>query len=70
MRLSEHNLPIYWGLTLAVGAGLVIVLLVLGRGTTFDKKRFVWVALEAACYALVMRLAAGMAVGSLPLAGG
>jgi hypothetical protein len=70
IALSERNLTIYWGLTLAIGASLVGILWVLGRGKTFERKRFMLVAVEGVLYAMVMRAAGAWAVGSLPLAAG
>jgi hypothetical protein len=68
--LVDHNLLAYTGLTLGIGAALVIVLLVFGDRTALDKKRFLFIALEAALYAFLMRGAASYAVGSLALAKG
>jgi hypothetical protein len=65
--LAESNIMIYWGITLAVGAGMVAVLMVLGRGAAFEPKRFVLVMIEGVAYAMLMRLAAAYVVGSLPL---
>jgi hypothetical protein len=67
--LAHRHIAVYWGITLAIGAGMVVILYVLGRGKTFERKRFMFVAVEGVLYAVVMRLAAGYAVGSLPLAG-
>jgi membrane protease YdiL (CAAX protease family) len=67
VRLAEHNVIVYWGLTLCVGLGLVAVLKVLGRGEAFDGWRFAVVAGEGVAYAVLMRAAAAAAVGSLPL---
>jgi len=65
--LANQSLALYAGLTLAVGAGMVAVLVTLGRGHAFDKKRFAFVALEGALYAILMRFAGAYAVGSLRL---
>ena len=67
-KLAERSLPVYWAITAAIGVGLVVVLLVLGRGQSFSKKRFGWLLLEASAYAFAMRIIAGVAVGALPLA--
>ncbi len=64
---AESNIMIYWGITLAVGTGMVAILMVLGRGHAFDAKRFVLVMIEGVAYAMLMRLAAAYVVGSLPL---
>lgn len=68
--LADRHILIYWGLTLAIGAALVAVFAVLGKGQVFETQRFVMIALEGVAYAFVMRLAAGRAVGVLPLAAG
>jgi len=67
IRLAESNIMIYWGITLAVCAGMVAVLYVLGRDDAFDPKRFLLIIIEGIAYALIMRFAAGYAVGALPL---
>jgi len=67
IKLAESNIMIYWGITLAVGVGMVAVLMVLGRGDAVDPKRFLLVIIEGIAYALLMRLAAGYVVGALPL---
>lgn len=67
--LADRHILIYWGITLAIGAGLVAVFAILGKGQVFETQRFVMMALEGVAYAFVMRLAAGHAVGALPLAG-
>jgi hypothetical protein len=68
IQLAEHNLHVYWGITLAIGASMVATLWVLGRGEAFEAKRFVLVASEGVIYAVLMRGAAAYAVGALPLA--
>lgn len=67
-ELAENHLVIYWGLTLAIGAGIVAVLWVLGQRDTFDRRRFFYIALEGVLYAFLMRAAAFYVVGSIPLA--
>src|SRR5690606_25745529 len=57
----------YWACTLAIGFGMAALLWLAGRGETFDKRRFVLVAIEGVLFAMVMRYAAGYAVGSLAL---
>jgi hypothetical protein len=68
--LADRHILIYWGITLAIGAGLVAVFALLGKGQVFETHRFVMIALEGIAYAFVMRLCAVRAVGSLPLAAG
>ena len=65
--LANESLLLYSGLTLAVGAALVAVLVTIGRGQAFDKGRFAFVAIEGTLYAAVMRAAGAYAVGSLRL---
>lgn len=66
-RLAEGHIGIYWATTLALGLGLATMLWLAGRGETFDTRRFLLVAIEGVLFALLMRYAAGYAVGSLPL---
>jgi hypothetical protein len=65
--LASASLLTYAGLTLAIGAAFVMVLIVLGRGKALDKRRFLYIALEGALYAILMRFAGAYAVGSLRL---
>jgi hypothetical protein len=65
--LANQSMPLYAGLTLAVGAALVAVLVTLGRGQSLDKGRFAYVAIEGALYAVLMRFAGAYVVGSLRL---
>jgi hypothetical protein len=65
--LANQSILLYAGLTLAVGAALVAVLVTIGRGQALDKRRFAWVAIEGALYAVLMRFAGAYAVGSLRL---
>jgi membrane protease YdiL (CAAX protease family) len=69
VRLAENSVVVYWGLTLALGAAMATVLLLVGRGQAFEKKRFLLVLVEGVVYATVMRGAAAWAVGSLPMGG-
>ncbi len=69
-ELAEHHIALYWGITLAIGFGLVAACFVLGRGEAFDRRRFFLVALEGVLYAMLMRMAGAYAVGALPLAAG
>ena len=65
--LAHQSLPLYAGLTLAVGAAMVAVLVTLGRGKALHKKRFAFIAVEGALYAVLMRFAGAYVVGSLRL---
>ncbi len=65
--LARQSLPLYAGMTLAIGAAFVVVLAVLGRGKALEGKRFALIALEGALYAALMRLAGAYVVGSLRL---
>jgi hypothetical protein len=58
---------LYAGFTLAIGAAMVAVLVTLGRGHAFDKRRFLLVAVEGTLYAVLMRFAGAYVVGSLRL---
>ncbi|WP_437991378.1 CPBP family glutamic-type intramembrane protease [Sorangium sp. So ce145] len=65
--LAKHSLPLYAGLTVAVGAAFVLVLSILGRGHALQTKRFALLAVEGALYAILMRFAGAYVVGSLRL---
>ncbi len=68
--LSNQSLPAYGGLTVAIGALFVGILVVAGREQELHWQRFVWVALEAVAYAVAMRFAAAYVVGRLHLDAG
>lgn len=65
--LASSSLPAYTGLTLALGAVLAGILLMLGRGHTLRWQRFALVAAEGILYAIAMRLVASYVVGKVPL---
>jgi Type II CAAX prenyl endopeptidase Rce1-like len=65
--LANASMVTYAGITLAIGAAFVLVLITLGRGKALDKKRFLYIAVEGALYAILMRFAGAYAVGSLRL---
>ena len=67
VRLAEHDLTAYWGITGGIGAAIVAVFWLLGRGEAFELKRFALVATEGVLYAILMRVAAGYVIGTLPL---
>jgi hypothetical protein len=68
--LAKHSLPMYAGLTLAIGAAFIAVLWSLGQREALSKKRFVLIAVEGALYAVLMRAVGAYVVGSLRLAPG
>lgn len=68
--LAKHSLPTYAALTLAIGAVFVAVLFTLGRRQALEPKRFFFIGIEGALYAVLMRLAGSYVVGSLRLGGG
>ncbi|WP_437675122.1 CPBP family glutamic-type intramembrane protease [Sorangium sp. So ce131] len=65
--LAKQSLPLYAGLTFAVGAVFVLVLSLLGRGHALQTRRFALLATEGALYAILMRFAGAYVVGSLRL---
>jgi hypothetical protein len=65
--LASHNILLYAGLTLGIGVAFVVVLAVLGKREVIQKKKFLFIALEGALYAFLMRFIGGYVVGSLPL---
>jgi hypothetical protein len=65
--LASHSLALYAGITLAIGAAFVLILLTIGRSEAFDKRRFFLIAFEGTLYAILMRFAGSYAVGSLRL---
>lgn len=69
VRLANFSILAYMGLTVALAASFVGLLVVLGRGKKLVWKRFVGVILEGAVYAIVMSTTARFVVGSLHLAG-
>lgn len=68
--LAKHSLPTYAALTLAIGAAFVAVLFTLGRRQALEPKRFLYIGIEGALYAVLMRLAGSYVVGSLRLGSG
>jgi hypothetical protein len=68
--LAKHSLPMYAGLTLAIGAAFVAVLWSRGQREALSGKRFALITVEATLYAVLMRLAGSYVVGSLRLAPG
>ncbi|MEZ4222992.1 MAG: CPBP family glutamic-type intramembrane protease [Polyangiaceae bacterium] len=70
IALSDNNILAYGGLTVAIGAIFVAVLLVIGRGQALRWERFAFIALEGVAYAVAMRFAAAYVVGRMFLAAG
>jgi hypothetical protein len=68
--LANSSLLAYSGLTLAIGATLTGILLVLGRGHSLRWQRFALVAIEGILYAVAMRLVASYVVGKVHLDAG
>jgi hypothetical protein len=68
VALANNNFLLYGGLTLAIGAAYVILLMVLGRGHALRWERFGLIAAEGVLYAVAMRLIAGYVVGRVFLA--
>jgi hypothetical protein len=69
-RLAENSIWQYMGLTLGIGAAFAGVLVMLGRGHTLHRSRFLLVAIEGIVYAIAMRLAGHYVVSQLALVGG
>jgi hypothetical protein len=65
--LANQSLPLYAGLTLAVGLAFIVVLATLGRREALSGRRFALIAVEGALYAFLMRFAGAYVVGSLRL---
>ena len=65
--LANHSMLLYAGLTLGIGAAFVIILAVLGKRETIQKKKFLFIAIEGALYACLMRFAGAYVIGSLRL---
>lgn len=63
--LADHNLLLYAGLTLGIGAIFIVVLKTLGRGDSLRFRELGLLALEGIAYAAAMRLVAGEVIGRL-----
>lgn len=68
--LAQNDRLSYAGLTLALGASFVAVLILAGRGQVLRWQSFLWLALEGVVYAMAMRVVASAVVGELFLAAG
>lgn len=65
--LASHNILLYAGLTLGIGVAFVLVLAMLGKREAIQKKKFLYIAIEGALYAFLMRFIGAYVVGSLRL---
>lgn len=65
--LASHSILLYTGLTLGIGVAFVVVLAMLGKREAIQKEKFLFIALEGALYAFLMRFIGGYVVGSLRL---
>jgi Type II CAAX prenyl endopeptidase Rce1-like len=65
--LASHNILLYAGLTLGIGVAFVVVLAVVGKREVIEKKKFLFIAVEGALYAFLMRMIGAYVVGSLRL---
>jgi hypothetical protein len=70
VALAQNNFMFYSGLTVAIGAVYVMLLIILGRGHALRWERFGLIAAEGVLYAVAMRLIAGYVVGRVFLATG
>lgn len=66
--LANHSMALYAGITLGIGVAFVVVLAVIGKRETIQKKKFAMIAVEGALYAFLMRFIGAYVVGSLRLA--
>jgi hypothetical protein len=65
--LASQNILLYAGLTLGIGVAFVVVLAVVGKREVIEKKKFLFIAVEGALYAFLMRMIGAYVVGSLRL---
>src|SRR5258708_39490425 len=63
--LSHGDPLVYVGLTAAIGAAMIAVFSLLGRGQVFRTRKVVQIALEGAAYAIAMGAAASWVVGKM-----
>ncbi|MDB4943762.1 MAG: amino terminal protease family [Labilithrix sp.] len=69
LRLSDGDRTTYLAATLAIGVLFAGCFALLGRGQAFRPSKFFQIAVEGVVYAVLMRIAAGYAVGTV-FAGG
>jgi hypothetical protein len=65
LQVSHGDKTTYLLATFAIGVIFAGVFAILGRGQAFHPRKFLQIAIEGVVYAIVMRLVAGMVVGSL-----
>src|SRR5260370_12366898 len=65
LRLSHGDAAIYFGLTAAIGIGMVSIFTVLGRGEAMRLRKLAQVAIEGAAYAISMGAATSWVVGKM-----
>jgi|SRR5579883_615239 len=65
LELAHGDRPTYFALTGAIGAALVVVFSILGRGQALRARKILQVAVEGAAYAAVMGATASWVVGKL-----
>lgn len=70
VELVERSLTMYLMVTLTVGAGVVVLFLLLGQKQALRWQRFAMIALEGVVYAVALRVIAGYVVGQLRLDAG
>src|SRR3954447_474472 len=65
LRLSEGSRTTYLLATFAIGVIFAGIFALLGRGQAFRPRKFLQIAVEGVVYAVLMRLVAGLVVGSV-----
>lgn len=70
VKLAEHDLVAYGGVTLAIALVYGGLLWMAGRGQALAWDRFFWLFTEAVTYAIAMRLIASYVVGRVMMAQG
>jgi membrane protease YdiL (CAAX protease family) len=65
LHASNGNKTTYLLATFAIGVIFAGVFAILGRGQAFRPRKFLQIAIEGVVYAILMRLVAGLVVGSL-----
>jgi Type II CAAX prenyl endopeptidase Rce1-like len=65
LELSHGDRWMYFGLTASVGAAIIVVFAVLGRGQAFRASKLLQIALEGAAYAVAMGTVTSWMIGKL-----